>query len=139
MKSTDEIIELVFEGLAEDAALRLSSQLLNRRILARSSDDRTLEEELPTLEVSKRVLIKRPHVRLLCYRDSIYDLEINFSVRDVEQTEPNSFTADLQSFAMKLSKPIGPVEFFARLDPANDKDTRIFTGEKLGPLKLALD
>jgi hypothetical protein len=138
MKSTDEIIELVFEGLAEDAALRLSSQLLNRRILARSSNDRTLEEELPTLEISKRVLIKRPHVRLLCYGDSIYDLEINFLVRDVEQTEPDSLTADLQSFAMKLSKPIGPVEFFAGLDPASDKDTRIFTGEKLGPLKLAL-
>lgn len=137
--ATNEIYELVFEELAEEDALHLAGKLLQRHVAPRSSKDATLDEELPALAISDRIVVERPHIRVLCYGDSIYDVEVNFTIGDIESVERSRLAEDLQAFAMKLTESIGSTTFFAGLEPASDEDTRIFTGNQLGPLYLRAD
>jgi len=137
--NANDVYELVFEGLTERAALQLAANLLQRPIAPRSSQDGTLDEEIPSIAISDRLVIRRPHVRVLCYGDSIYDLEINFAIQDIDPQERSRLANDLQDYASKLANSIGSTVFFAGLEPASDEDTRIFTGEQLGPLFLSSD
>jgi len=135
----NELFELVFEGLTEIDASRIAEKLLPQFIGLRSTNDDTLDVELPKLAISDQLEIERPHVRVLCYGDSIYDVEINFVICDVRPSALGRLAPDLQTFAIKLTEGIGSASFFAGLEPACDKDTRIFTGKKLGPLFLQDD
>jgi hypothetical protein len=71
--TTSEVFELVFEELAEEDALQIAGKLLQRPVAPRSSEDATLDEELPALAISDQLVIERPHIRVLSYGDSIYD------------------------------------------------------------------
>jgi hypothetical protein len=138
MNTRNELFELVFEELPEAVALSIASELAGHAIEARSPEAETLDEEIEQLKISDSVVIKRPHVRVLCYGDRIYDVELNFSLADVDELVPGRLSVDLQTFAACLVKPFDSVSFFAGLEPASDEDTRIFTNEEMGPLTLSL-
>ncbi len=136
VSKVNELFELVFEGLTEEDALRIAEKLLQRSIGSQMTVDNTLDVELPKLAISDQLEIERPHVRVLCYGESIYDVEINFVICDVKPLALSRLAPALQAFAINLTEGISSPSFFAGLDPACDQDTRIFTGTKLGPLFL---
>ncbi len=73
-------------------------------------------------------------LRLLKTRDDRFDVEFNFDADDV--SELAMLAPGLHSLARRLGR-LHPVPgYFAGLEPAADEDTRLFTGESLGPLRF---
>jgi len=66
--------------------------------------------------------------------DKHIDLEINFDFSSMENT-PN-LTQRLMQFALVISKTCQPIEYYCGIEPAEDKETRLFTNQVIGPFSF---
>jgi hypothetical protein len=63
-----------------------------------------------------------------------WSLEFTMDTADIH--EGGSFTEELHGWATALARKHGINDFYAGLEPADDLDTRLFTGSSRGPLRL---
>lgn len=85
--------------------------------------------DIPTVGVVPDVAL-----RLLKTGKDCFDVEFNLDVDDVAQLI--SLASGLHSLARGLAQRHSVGSYFAGLEPAADEDTRLFTGESLGPFQF---
>lgn len=129
----NDLFELVFERLDHHTVASLSGALLGSSLRLPTQQEGVSETPLESLPLRPGVILKDVHVRLLCYDDTIYDVELNFRIRDATAPSYNALVAALYHFAHNLAKAHGVGAYYAGLDPAIDEDTRMFTGKEKGP------
>lgn len=66
--------------------------------------------------------------------DKGIDLEINFDSFSIENT--SNLTQRLMQLALEISKKCQPLEYYCGIEPAEDKETRLFTNDEIGPFSL---
>ncbi len=130
------IIEVVLEDIPRKSLVSLLSRLTG--VPARESIFSELDEHqvynysFSRLE-GEGFFLNEPHVRIIKY-DSKFDLEISFSLKKQAALSDSK----LRDFFTKLAQQHQVSLVYAGLEPASDKDTRIFTGLTLGPISLSM-
>ncbi len=90
----------------------------------------------PILYLNSEIIINDVHLRLLRYERLKYDIEINFDLDDIIITGTTGFEIALFNYSSKIANRNLLENSFAGLEPANDEETRFFTGDKMGPYSL---
>lgn len=130
-----ELIEIVFERLDGAVALKLATKLSPESELP-DSDQGLWETRVSNLVIGEGCFIDNAHVRILCYEVSVYDVELNFVLEDTNLKPKRLLHSILHRFALELADEHGVHNCYAGLEPAVDKETRLFTNEMTGPLFL---
>ena len=129
----DELFELVFERLDSSKAARVSSALGGREAPLPSGDEGVREVILKSLTLGTGVTLSDVHLRLLCYDEAVYDVEVNFRLREAEVRPGHELIAAFHAVATDIAEANGVASYFAGLEPATAEDTRMFTGRQRGP------
>ena len=129
----DDLFELVFERLDQPTATALSRTLLGYEARLPTERDGVHEVSVESLVLRPGVALDDVHVRLLCYDESVYDVELNFRLPEAKAPSNDAFVAALHDFASDLAEANGVATYFAGLEPASDESTRMFTGKEKGP------
>jgi hypothetical protein len=90
---------------------------------------------LSGLEIPLVGMIPDVALRLLMHGGERVDVEVNFDIDDVSQV--SDLVPGLHNLARRLGARHVVVDYYAGLEPAVDDDTRIFSGESLGPLRFS--
>lgn len=129
----DELFELVFEGLEDVTAASLSSALLGTDVRLPTKQEGLREVALESLPLQPGITLGDVHVRFLRYDDDVYDVEVNFRLRNATAPSHDAVVEALYGFAASLAEANGIDAYFAGIEPALDEDTRMFTGKERGP------
>lgn len=130
----DDLFELVFERIDEPRAVALWRTLLGHDAQFPSEENEGARDvSVESLVLQHGAVLGNVHVRLLRYDQNVYDVELNFRFGQSEETSKRVLIAALFEFAAKLADANGITTYFAGLEPASDKDTRLFTGREEGP------
>ncbi len=130
------IIEVVLENIPRVKVVSLLGKLTgisaDESIFLELDTNQVYNCSLPRLECDS-FLLNDTHVRIIKY-DSKFDLEISFSLKKQAELSDiklcDFFTTLAQDYQVGLA--------YAGLEPASDKETRIFTGTFLGPMSLTM-
>jgi len=89
-----------------------------------------------TSETKDESLIK-PGFGISIYnnKDSI-NLELSFSYIDLENKYPKKIKVNLMNFTKYISQKYGVEEFYCGIEPAEDKDTQLFSYKSSGSYKI---
>ncbi len=128
-----DLYELVFEGLTEVSANVLIREIAGHPVALPAESDSAVDNELGAVSISSSHALEGPHLRILRYAGSTYDIELNFIVSGA--VDPGLDEA-LHSYASRIAYVVGAPSYYAGLEPARDEDTRLFTGVVPGPLRL---
>jgi len=147
-----QLVEVIFEDITRSVAEGMVRDVLgtNDGVLEVVADGEPVEQtagnpvmhpseaqwvfvRLTAIDLGHGVLVPNVGVRLVQH-GALCDVELNADLDDV--AEQASFAAALFEFSRRLSANHGVTNYFAALEPAADLDTRLFTGESLGPLRL---
>lgn len=152
----DGLIELIFERVPDGAVAKLVNDLLQgAEVLALS------HSELGSLDIKKvgqdlmlllkqeaepssifvrsanatigSVSIRGPLVRILRFEGS-NEVALVFRGDDVDATDGQDVVAKLAAGAKVLSRNAEVQEYYCGFEPATDKETRLFSRDKIGPL-----
>jgi hypothetical protein len=127
--SMTELYELVFEGLSRDSAETLTQEITGKAIIL-PADNHALDLALSPVALSGARKLEEPHLRVLHYDGATFDIERNF----VGFGDADPLLCDaLHLYANQLANLLDSPVYFARLDPARDEETRLFTGTVTGP------
>ena len=132
----EELLEVVFEGLDSDKAVRVARMMIGGEPELPTLDEGVRETALANLKLKGGMSIKNAHVRVLCYEGPAYDVEVNFTVGDADARSKSELQSNLHSFSLELAGECGVQTCYAGLEPAADEGTRIFTNENAGPVFL---
>lgn len=130
------LLEVIFERLDGAVALNLAAALSIENAHLPNSNNGVWESMIECLEIETGVLIKNAHVRILCYEDSVYDVELNFVQEDTITKSIKLLQSSLHRFSLDLASKHSVHSCYGGLEPAVDEETRLFTNEKLGPILL---
>lgn len=136
-----QLIELIFERITPEQAIDLLTQVggveagkyFSRKI--GDPSDGVVDFAVESVEIAHDSILNDVHLRLLRYNDCL-DVEVNFEMESVTGKGGYEFQRDLCDFASSVAENSGVSTYFGGLEPAADKDTRLFTGLLLGPVKL---
>ena len=154
-----ELIEIVFEEVNEsdffsiffeisgqysnDVFLNNKDQAINVRSVSPQlfRDIFSLEKNhVCTLELEKyvigRVCLQGVLIRFLKYDGNKYDIDFNFAMNKLSKIDLINLVDDLLIFCLSLSRKHKIKDFYCGLEPAKDENTRLFTGEIVGPFFL---
>ena len=148
-----ELVELVFESVVPATAEALLKDILEssggckgvdidgRASTGSMSAERIISSiewcatvRLTTYDVPNVGTVPDVALRLLKTREGDFDVEFNLDTDDVPRM--NRLTSGLHTLAANYAKRHSISQYYAGLEPAADKATRIFTGEALGPLRF---
>jgi hypothetical protein len=79
------------------------------------------------------VIINEPLVQILSY-DGMIDALFIFSLADVRTEKGIDPLETIRLSAIKIAEKIDPENFFCGLEPAQDRETRFFSKDTIGPL-----
>jgi len=133
---TKEFVEVVFEGLDGTVALNLAEMISVGTPRLPVPEEGVWETAVDNQIIKDGISIKNVHVRILCYDESVYDVEMNFILNDTNAGTQDALQFSLHGFALELAEKCGVQSYYGGLEPAADQETRIFTNEKAGPLFL---
>ncbi len=128
----DELFELVFEDLDSKTVAALSNALLGIEIALPTAEDYVHVYELGDLVLSTEVVLGKVNMQVLSVDDDVYELELNFKIRDASTPSNTALVSALHSFSIGLAGANGVDSYLAGLAPATDEDTRWFTGLEKG-------
>ena len=103
--------------------------------LYQNYDNRVLSIDPDSIKILS-VMIKSPRINLSKYDSNRFDVNMNFDIEQVKESSLNRLIEVLHEFASQLAKKIDIPNYYCGLDPAIDEDTRLFTGDKLGPYRF---
>ncbi|MGH8815606.1 MAG: hypothetical protein ACREX5_03355 [Achromobacter pestifer] len=95
--------------------------------------DVCLTELLHGFRVSEGIILPCTLLRAIKYNEGV-DVELSFV--EIPSTDICCVMLAMQAYGDSLSKKFSMAEFYGGLEPAEDVDTRYFTGEFFGPLGL---
>ena len=81
------------------------------------------------------IIIPRCALQVLAYEDS-NNLNVTFLLEHITDNIRSTLIQNLMVFSKQIADLYGVKNYFAGLDPAVDKETRLFTQQKRGPLTL---
>jgi len=85
--------------------------------------------------VMENIMIKNVSFQILKY-NSIFDFNVIFMLKDFRKNRNKKGVIELAKWAKLISNAIQAKNYYAGLEPAIDRDTRIFDKEKIGPLNI---
>lgn len=80
------------------------------------------------------VLIRHPLVRILRYNES-NEVAVVFVDTDVDATDRQDAVLRMAAGAKVLAQTCGVAKFYCGYEPATDDRTRLFCGDRIGPVK----
>jgi hypothetical protein len=129
----DDLFELVFEQLHQSKAAALCRALLGHAVGFPTELDGVHEVSVESLALRAGIALGDVHVRLRRYDQDMYDVELNFRLRQANAPSNGALVSALYDFAAELAKAHNIATYFAGLEPVSDEDTRLFTGKTKGP------
>jgi hypothetical protein len=93
-----------------------------------------LTELLHGFRVSEGIILPQALLRSIKYNEGV-DVELSFV--EIPSIDICCVMLAMQAYGDSLSKKFSMAEFYGGLEPAEDVDTRYFTGEYVGPLGLS--
>jgi hypothetical protein len=151
------LVELIFEAVQNGAVKHLVYDLLNGAVVIGSSHSELGACELNTVDGDYLtslweaetavsifiradqisiggVLINRPVIRILRYQDT-NDVSLIFDNADVIAGDRKEALRGLATGAKVLAKDSEVPKFYCGFEPATDEETRLFSGEVMGPIR----
>jgi hypothetical protein len=147
-----QVVELVFETKTPAQAARLVHALLRgveqRRYFEVDGQPCSDANRIPELlVVNPAVLLVLPSPVEIGELGSVpnvgirvvwvpggFDVEMSVDLDDID--DPGALAGAMFSEAQRLAAAHGVESFYAGLEPACDRETRIFTGNEIGPYRL---
>jgi len=136
-----ELIEIVFEALGQKQTEQVYKDITGKVICLNNIFDFTEEAEVFNVVVGKvsfssQIETDNVHLNILRYEEKTYDIEINFDLNDVKENKLIRLEQAFYIYASNIANRNNIKSYYAGLEPAHDEDTRFFTGNTMGPLKL---
>lgn len=152
-----EIIEIVFEKVHLEKVVELLKKLLDSSTLRdyhistdKSDVDLNLQsQELLFTDINQSsdgsfyfnflnftltgVLLSRVGFQVYKY-DNIYDLNLHIGENEIKR---KSSVSELQKWAESIAEELKAEDYYCGFEPAIDEETRLFSGNILGPLKIS--
>jgi hypothetical protein len=76
-----------------------------------------------------------PKCLITVYKNKdFFGLELNFKLQDLQNPKLSSLATDLMKLAKSIADQHHLTGYFCGIEPAKDKETRLFTNDQLGPL-----
>jgi hypothetical protein len=152
------LVELIFEEVPDVAVNSLVSDLLNGAAITEISHSELgrcesnsvennyfkflkLTEDATSIIVKTKeisiggVIINRPLVRMLRYHN-LNEVAVIFDSLDVAKNNQRTAILNMAAGTKVLAKRSGVREFYCGFEPASDQSTRLFSGEKIGPITV---
>lgn len=146
------MVEVIFEDIGADAGWLVFKELLEESLgpfelavsgkgvhyspgapLGFLAQAESATAKVGSLCVSADVKVRKAGLRMFRHGDLV-DVELNLDMDDV--ADEGETVLALRVFAIRIAERWGVTSFFGGLEPASDPDTRLFTGNELGPIRF---
>lgn len=150
----NELLEIVFENVPKSNLIDILNQISGSYINFNVKDEIVYfiekidsinqivdENEYTSMNLNSihlsKVKINKPSFLILYYSKK-FDININFYESDIFDEGTNEIELRIMSLCNEIRTKNGVENVFFGLEPASDVETRFFTNNKLGPLKLII-